>query len=147
MDYLQMSAPCGLDCFNCHFYLAHHDSAARQRLEMCSRLTGLPLEMMLCQGCRPQKGVIELHQVSFHRPAPAPCRVYACASGKGLDFCHACEDFPCDFLHPYADRAEKVPHNTKGFNLCLIRKMGLEAWAREKAGQVRETYFHQWWSL
>jgi hypothetical protein len=147
MDYLQLTAPCGLDCFNCHFYLAHHDQAAKSTLETYSRLMGLPLEVMLCRGCRDQQGVIKLHQVTFNRPAPEPCRVYACTAGRGLDFCHACQDFPCDHLHPCADRADKVPHNTKVFNLCLIKKMGVETWAREKAGQVRETYFHRWWTL
>jgi len=34
-----------------------------------------------------------------------------------------------------------VPHNTKVFNLALIRKMGLEKWAQEKARSVKRTYF------
>jgi hypothetical protein len=29
----------------------------------------------------------------------------------------------------------------KVFNLCLIKKMGLEKWASEKAKSVRETYY------
>jgi len=37
--------------------------------------------------------------------------------------------------------ASKVPHNTKVFNLCLIKKMGLEKWATEKAKSVKDTYF------
>jgi len=28
MDYLQMTDPCGRDCFNCHFFLAHKDQEA-----------------------------------------------------------------------------------------------------------------------
>ena len=60
---------------------------------------------------------------------------------KGYDFCCECDDFPCDHLHPYSDRANEVPHNTKVFNLCLIKKMGLEKWAEEKAGEVKSTYF------
>lgn len=28
MDYFQMTAPCGLDCFNCHFFLAREDQKA-----------------------------------------------------------------------------------------------------------------------
>lgn len=27
------------------------------------------------------------------------------------------------------------------FNLCLIKKMGLEAWAKTKAKGVKDTYF------
>jgi len=70
-----------------------------------------------------------------------PCSVYKCTTARGLAFCADCSDFPCDNLHPYADRAALVPHNTKIFNLCLIKKMGLETWAAEKAQSVKETYF------
>lgn len=69
------------------------------------------------------------------------CNVYRCTQEKGLDFCYECSDFPCDYLHPYADMASKVPHNTKVFNLCLMKKMGLEEWAAEKAKSVKDTYF------
>jgi hypothetical protein len=44
-------------------------------------------------------------------------------------------------LHPYADKALEVAHNTKIFNLCLIKKMGLELWAKTKAKSVGDTYF------
>jgi len=40
---------------------------------------------------------------------------------------------PCDHLHPYADMGTTKPHDLKVFNLCLIKKMGLESWAKEKA--------------
>ena len=36
---------------------------------------------------------------------------------------------------------DDMPHNTKVFNLCQIRKMGLENWAQKKARGVRDTYF------
>jgi hypothetical protein len=29
MDYYQMTAPCGLDCFNCTFFLAHENQELR----------------------------------------------------------------------------------------------------------------------
>jgi hypothetical protein len=31
-------------------------------------------------------------------------------------------------------------HNTKVFNSCLIKKLGLTVWAEEKAGKVLEEY-------
>lgn len=31
--------------------------------------------------------------------------------------------------------------------VCLIKKMGLESWAKDKATAVNETYFNKWWSL
>ena len=36
MDYHQMTAPCGLDCFNCSFYLAEENPDARVQIEQWS---------------------------------------------------------------------------------------------------------------
>ena len=49
MDYYQMTAPCGLDCFNCTFFLAHEDQEAmntyyQQNLPKC----GLFLNFTFC---------------------------------------------------------------------------------------------------
>ena len=62
-------------------------------------------------------------------------------------FCCDCSDFPCDYLHPYADQAANVPHNIKVFNLCLIKKLGLETWAKNKAKSVKNVYFKGKWKL
>jgi len=70
-----------------------------------------------------------------------------CSKGKGHSFCGDCEDFPCEHLHPYADKAGELPHNTKVFNLCLIHKMGVEKWAETRAAGVRNTYFNKPWTL
>ncbi|MDM8536016.1 DUF3795 domain-containing protein [Desulfobacterales bacterium HSG17] len=145
MDYLQMTAPCGLDCFNCAFYLAHKDQNAMNQLEQWSKEMNIPIEIMHCQGCRSHDGQIPIQKHLFgeeHR-----CAAYECSKDKGLKFCGECNDFPCDNLHPYADKAATLPHNTKVFNLCLINKMGLEKWAETKASQVRKDYFNKPWSL
>jgi hypothetical protein len=145
MDYLQMTAPCGLACFNCRFHLAVEDEETRKTLSRDFRLNGVPPDVWLCKGCRNQKGILKSHELFFNRTGP--CSVYKCTSEKNIDFCYECSDFPCNHLHPYADRATQVPHNTKVFNLCLIKKMGLEAWAENMAASVSETYFHKWFSL
>ena len=132
MDYRRMTAPCGLPCFNCPVYLAGQDEDRRKAL---AERMGLPPEKVQCRGCRDEGGQIEFLGMT------EPCNVYRCISEKGLDLCSDCSDFPCDHLHPYADRAAQVPHNTKVFNLCLIKKMGLESWAEKKANSVRDTYF------
>jgi hypothetical protein len=41
------------------------------------------------------------------------------------------------------DLTSRRPHNTKVFNLCLIKKMGLESWAQTKAQNVRDKYFKE----
>lgn len=136
MDYQNMTAPCGLPCFECYLYLANAEPEIRT---MVSRHLDLPLELSVCQGCRNADG----------RPAhiPMPCQVYPCAAAKGVDFCCDCPDFPCDYLHPYMDCCAKVWHNTKVFNLCLIKKMGLEPWAHNKARSVRDVFMSGKWSL
>jgi len=134
-----MSAPCGLDCFNCIGYLANENS---EMIHLISKTLSISLEQAkqaVCKGCRNQEGNIPF--------APMKCNVYPCAEKKKVAFCYECSDFPCDYLHPYADQASKVPHNTKVFNLCLIRKLGLESWVKDKAKNVRETYFGSNWKL
>ncbi len=90
-------------------------------------------EKVACKGCRSRNGVPPL--------GTEQCKVFKCISSKSIESCADCSDFPCDNLHPYADKASVVPHNMNMFNLALIRKMGVEKWAKEKAKSVRETYF------
>ena len=132
MDYKKMTAPCGLDCFNCSAYLAKDNEKLRS---IISKKMGVPPEKAFCQGCRNENGTIGFLNMT------QPCNVYRCIGEKDMDFCCDCSDFPCDHLHPYADKASEVPHNTKVFNLCLIKKMGLEPWAESKAKSVKDTYF------
>jgi hypothetical protein len=135
LDYRHLTAPCGLPCFACYLGLAG-DHPELQAL--IGPVLGLPPEKVACRGCRREQG-----QCGH---LPMPCRVYPCAAKKGLTFCCDCADFPCDYLHPYFDRAQTW-HNTKVFNLGLIKKMGLEAWARQKAGRVLEVYSYGQWTL
>ncbi len=133
MDYRQMTSPCGLDCFNCPMYLANEDMTLRASV---SERLHLPLETAKCEGCRNARGTISVLGDS------KPCEVFRCTSEKGIAYCYECADFPCDHLHPYADQASIRPHNTKLFNLCLIKKMGIDQWAKDKALKVKQTYFN-----
>jgi hypothetical protein len=132
MDYQQMTSPCGLGCFNCPVYLANEDEKLRA---VIAERFGIREQEAVCQGCRNEGDKIAFLGMT------EPCNVYRCIGKKGLQFCCDCSDFPCDHLHPYADQASQKPHNTKVFNLCLIKKMGLDAWAKDKAKGVRDTYF------
>ncbi len=128
-----MTSPCGLDCFNCPAYLANEDLKLRANI---SERFHLPFEAARCEGCRNAKGSIAF--LGDNRP----CDIFRCTSEKGFTFCHECPDFPCDHLHPYADKAADRPHNTKLFNLCLIKKMGVDQWAKNRALNVKQTYFN-----
>ena len=57
-----------------------------------------------------------------------------------------CDSFPCEYLHPYSDQAMK-PHNTKVFNLCRIKKVGIEEWAKNEAGDILDKYYYGKWTL
>jgi len=138
MDYKHMTAPCGIDCFNCPVYLANENEGLRS---VIAKRFNIPPEEAVCQGCRSENGTIAFLGMT------EPCNVYKCIGPKDIDFCGDCGDFPCDHLHPYADLASERPHNTKVFNLCLIKKMGVEDWAENKAKAVRDTYFSEKFKL
>jgi hypothetical protein len=135
MDFRQMTAPCGLPCFACYLYQANENVELRSTV---SKILGIPPEKAVCAGCRNEQGRCAHHDQT--------CRLYPCAGRKGVAFCSECEDFPCDILHPYADRPE-LWHNTKVFNLLMIKKLGLETWAQTKASAILDTYSHGKWKL
>ena len=71
---------------------------------------------------------------------------YKCIESTDMKTCAECDDFPCEYLHPYRDQAEKW-HNTKVYNLCRIKKLGLEKWAKDEAGGILDKYFYGTWTL
>lgn len=135
VDYEYMTAPCGLPCFECYLYLAQFDQ------EMAATIAGvlnLSMDEVKCKGCRAEDG--RCAHLAME------CRVYGCTEKSGRHTCAQCGDFPCEYLHPYSDQAMK-PHNTKVFNLCRIRKVGIETWAKNEAGDILDKYFYGSWTL
>jgi len=120
-------APCGIDCVNCELFGTN--STDEYLAGMASRI-GKDPESLRCKGCREQGGC------SFFRN----CETLACVTDKGIDFCFECPDFPCPRLQPARDRADKLPHNYKVYNLCRIQKLGPESYLAE-AGLVRKRYY------
>ena len=130
-----MTAPCGLPCFECYLYFVQFD----QRLaELIAEFLNLSPDEAKCKGCRAENGKCA--------HLPMECRVYKCIEKTNMKTCDECKDFPCVYLHPYRDQAEKW-HNTKVYNLCLIKKLDLEKWAKEKAGSVLDVYAYGTWTL
>jgi len=126
-----LTAPCGLDCFNCELYT---DNVTDKLAELVQAKLGISRAEVACQGCRQQDGK------HFHLP-PGGCATLECVKTKGVDLCCNCLDFPCAFLAPTADQAARYPHNMKVFNLCRIKKIGVERWIEEEAGKIRKKYF------
>jgi len=126
-----LTAPCGLDCFNCELY---EDNLTDKLAELIHAKMGVTKGEIACKGCRRQDGK------HYHLP-PEGCATLNCVKAKEVEFCCDCADFPCAFLAPTADRASQYPHNMKLYNLCRIQKVGLERWITEEAGQIRKKYF------
>ena len=130
-DKRDLTAPCGIDCFNCEI---HEDNLTDQIVQAIQAKWGVPREAISCRGCRQQDGS------HFHLP-PDGCATLNCVKKKKVEFCCDCEDFPCALLAPLADGADRFPHNIKLFNLCRIKAVGVERWAEEEAGEIRKKYF------
>lgn len=130
-DKKELTAPCGLDCFNCELYESNLTPALA---EVIYSKFGVPKEEIACRGCRLQDGK------HFHLPVEG-CATLDCVKSRGINLCGDCADFPCTLLAPTADKAAQFPHNMKVYNLCRIKKIGIERWAKEEAEQIREKYF------
>jgi hypothetical protein len=128
MDYMELTAPCGLDCFNCTM---HELNITEQTAKSYAAATKIPVEKVPCKGCRASGGC-RLHYTK--------CETLVCVKAKGLDFCYECAEFPCVKLCPVLDSADRYPHNTKLYNLCRIKLLGLNEWAKE-ASANKARYF------
>ena len=124
----ELTAPCGIDCFNCEIYKENITEAIKERLSL---LLSLPAVNISCNGCREQNGC-PLHNNT--------CKTLDCVKEKGFEFCSDCDEFPCNYLHPASEGADKYPHNLKMYNLCRIKLLGFEKWA-EEASENRKRYF------
>lgn len=129
-DQRELTAPCGLDCFNCELYEKNiTDKLAR----LIHEKLGVPEKEIACKGCREQDGA------HYHLPADG-CATLDCAKARGISLCCDCSDFPCALLAPTADGAARYPHNMKVYNLCRIKKVGIDRWI-EESGTTRQKYF------
>lgn len=120
MDYKNLTASCGKDFFNCPLYIGEEN---RDNREKFLERNNLKPDQYMCKGCRNNDGFcpgLEILKIDGH------CKLYACVKDKNVEFCFECNEFPCPKLQPVADRAERVPHALKIFNLYMIQKMGVE---------------------
>lgn len=126
-------APCGIDCFNCEMFEDNVTKAFQARL---SAATQIPEEKITCKGCSDGNRclLLEIQGKS--------CKTLDCVNQKGVDYCFNCDTFPCEKLMPLANGASRYPHNMKVYNLCLMKRLGIDAWAQQ-ASSIRKTYFNK----
>ncbi len=121
-------APCGIDCGICELHQCKDDEKLYDRLVE----RGMPKEKLPCRGCRPTGGDCPVIQ--------GECRTYSCVKGKKIDFCGDCDEFPCNRLQPCSDRAGILPHNMKVFNLCVVKRDGVEGFTKLTA-EFKKKYY------
>jgi len=120
----QLISPCGYSCGSCP---AHEDGCTDEVvIENMAKRANMSLAQFQghrCPGCRPAEG----------KPrGGVVCPTYdCCANKKGLDFCYQCEDFPCLKLAPISQGAEVRTHNSKIYNLLLLKKLGIGAFIEQ----------------
>jgi hypothetical protein len=123
-----LTAPCGIDCFNCELLEANLTEALRASV---AARTGRSASEVGCQGCRTQGCPIFAEA----------CATRACVAERAIAFCSQCDDFPCTRLLPSSQAGGTFPHNMKLYNLCRIQAVGLHRWAEEEALDIRRRYF------
>ena len=133
MDIKELTAPCGLACFACAYY---KDNITDELAQQTAEMIGIEAGDVSCEGCRSEIGCSFENALTGNKG----CLTKKCVESKGLHNCSECGEFPCENLMPVADMADRVPHNTKVYNLSRIKLIGLEAWAGE-AALIQQKYF------
>ena len=129
MDKNYLTAPCGLDCFNCSAYEENITDEYKQRVAELFKVTP---EKTVCKGCRGENGKCLWSN--------GDCATWNCIHQKGgISFCYECVEFPCGLLAPTAKGAD-FPHNMKVYNLCRMKLNGFDAWAEESLC-IRKRYY------
>ncbi|MCL1932417.1 MAG: DUF3795 domain-containing protein [Candidatus Azobacteroides sp.] len=129
MNKIELTAPCGLDCFNCPLYEGNITEEYKKR---SSEYLGIPLEDTPCRGCRGEKG-------HFRSAVGSHCATWDCVQEKRVTYCYECAGFPCKLLMPTQQGAQ-FPHNMKVYNLCRMRFLGVDKWI-EESSEIRKRYF------
>jgi hypothetical protein len=132
MNKTVLTAPCGLDCFNCPTYKDNIVKVPLPARFLFSIFVKVPLKELPCNGCRDEKGYCKFAKGRH-------CLTWDCAQEKGVTYCYECVDFPCQKLMP-TKKGARYPHNMKVYNLGRMKLVGVEKWT-EEAAEIRERYF------
>jgi hypothetical protein len=125
-------APCGLYCGVCAIHIAHRDDNLKFKERLVSLYQGkvdgkgtlpgsgnLSTEDIRCNGCLSGERFMHCQQ----------CPIRDCATARGYEGCHQCDEFPCRHIDDFPMAVGKkvilraVPR---------WREIGTEAWVREE---------------
>jgi Protein of unknown function (DUF3795) len=109
-----LTAVCGLFCPSCLVYIAARETLEKR--EKIAQALHLSVKDLKCDGCR------SANRFSYCDT----CKMVACAAEKGLDFCGACADYPCDDLRAFQ---AAMPHRLELWqSQARIKEIGFEQW-------------------
>ena len=118
-DKLEMISPCGYYCPGCPEYINTVCTDEVMIDNMAKRANKSIKDLRVCKSCRAAEG----------KPHEFFCPTYdCCVNKKGLEFCYQCEDFPCLKLAPISQWACVRPHNSKIYNLLILKKWGIDTY-------------------
>lgn len=101
----ELIAPCGMNCGVCSAYLS-----------LKYELKSQGVKIGYCAGCRPRG-----KQCAFLKK-----RCSKLMNGQ-VEYCHECEDFPCDYLKPLDKRYRSLYRMSMIDNGNLIKDKGIAA--------------------
>ncbi len=112
-----VAAVCGLYCEACTLFIATKEDP--ERLKSLAARFQLPEEVMRCHGCRATRS----------GPYCQTCKMFSCATERGIEFCSDCEDYPCKDLKQF--QSER-PHRIELWDdLERIKEIGYKRWLEE----------------
>ena len=112
-----LTAVCGIFCPSCSVYIGTQEDP--KRLKWMAQRFGRPVEELACHGCRAKTR-------AFHCQN---CQFVACAAEKGVDFCGACSEYPCEALKTFQS---EMPHRIELWESHKrLQDVGYETWYQE----------------
>lgn len=114
----KLAAVCGLFCPGCSIFIGTKEDP--KRLQVLSQRLQRPVEELHCDGCRSERRCFYCE---------TNCKMAHCAAAKGVEFCGACPEYPCEDLKAF--QAE-MPHRIELWKSQeRIKEEGYEKWYAE----------------
>ena len=128
----RFASPCGLYCGVCAIRMAHQDNNQKFKERLVHLYKGgttdkgtlpnsenLTIEDIHCGGCLSADLFMHCKQ----------CEIRDCTRERGIDGCHQCDDFPCEFIDDFPMRVGK-----KVILRCVPyrKKVGTEKWMEDE---------------
>lgn len=110
-------APCGLYCGVCAIYLAHKEDNWKFKNGLAKYYQCAP-EEIVCKGCLSEERFVHCKG----------CSIRECTFLRGVEGCHQCDDFPCEFISELPSLGQKVALRA----IPAWRELGTERFVRQE---------------